>query len=68
MMISEDVSDNDIVGVGVCSVAAKGDTKNMFQQDKVGGEWPSSLFSFRQITEVKLGRVKSHSGWVTSEV
>ena len=32
MMISEDVSDNDIVGVGVCSVAAKGDTKNMFQQ------------------------------------
>ena len=31
------------------------------------GEWPSGLNSFRQVTEVKLGRVRSDSGWVTSE-
>ena len=31
------------------------------------GEWPSGLNSFRQETEVKLGRVRSNSGWVTSE-
>ena len=31
------------------------------------GEWPSSLYSLRQVTEVKLGRVTSNSGWVTSE-
>ena len=30
-------------------------------------EWPSGLFSHRQVTEVKLGRVRSDSGWVTSE-
>ena len=31
------------------------------------GEWPSGLNSLRQVTEVKLGRVRSNSGWVTSE-
>ena len=31
------------------------------------GEWPSGLYSLRQVTEVKLGRVRSDSGWVTSE-
>ena len=31
------------------------------------GEWPSGLNSLRQVTEVKLGRVRSKSGWVTSE-
>ena len=31
------------------------------------GEWPSGLNSFRQVNDVKLGRVKSNSGWVTSE-
>ena len=31
------------------------------------GEWPSGLYSLRQVTEVKLGRVRSISGWVTSE-
>ena len=31
------------------------------------GEWPSGLYSPRQVTEVKLGRVRSNSGWVTSE-
>ena len=31
------------------------------------GEWPSGLYSFHQVTEVKLGRVGSNSGWVTSE-
>ena len=29
--------------------------------------WPSGLNSFRQVTEVKLGRVRSNSGWVTSQ-
>ena len=32
------------------------------------GEWPSGITSLRQVTEVKLGRVRSDSGWVTSEV
>ena len=31
------------------------------------GEWPSSLYSLRQVTEVKLGRVRSDFGWVTTE-
>ena len=31
------------------------------------GEWPSGLYSLRQVTEVKLGRVRSDFGWVTSE-
>ena len=30
-------------------------------------EWPSGLYSLRQVTEVKLGRVRSNSGWVISE-
>ena len=33
----------------------------------VNGEGPSGLFSLRQVTEVKLGRVRSDSGRVTSE-
>ena len=28
----------------------------------------SRLYSLRQVTEVKLGRVRSDAGWVTSEV
>ena len=28
-------------------------------------EWSSGLNSFRQVFEVKLGRVRSKSGWVT---
>ena len=31
------------------------------------GDWPSGLNSSRQVTEVKLGRMRSNSGWVTSE-
>ena len=31
------------------------------------GEWPSGLYSIRQVTEVKLRRVRSDFGWVTSE-
>ena len=31
------------------------------------GKWPNGLSSFRQVTEVKLGQVRSNSGWVTSE-
>ena len=34
---------------------------------EIRGEWPSGLNSSRQVTEVKLGRVRSNSGWVTSE-
>ena len=33
----------------------------------IRGEWPNDLYSSRQVTEVKLGRVRSNSGWVTSE-
>ena len=32
------------------------------------GEWPSGFYSLRQVTEVKLGRVRSDFGWVTSEI
>ena len=35
--------------------------------DRRRGEWPSGLYSLRQVTEVKLGRVRSDFGWVTSE-
>ena len=31
-------------------------------------EWPSGLYSLRQVTDVKLSRMRSGSGWVTSEV
>ena len=31
------------------------------------GEWPSGLNSLRQVTEVKLGRVRSDFRWVTTE-
>ena len=31
------------------------------------GEWPSGLYSLRQVIEVKLGRVRSDFGWVTTE-
>ena len=31
------------------------------------GEWPSGLYSLRQVTKVKLGRVRSNFGWVTPE-
>ena len=31
------------------------------------GEWPSGLYSLRQVTEVKLGRVRSDFGWVTTD-
>ena len=34
---------------------------------KSWGEWPSGLYSLRQVTEVKLGRVRSDFGWVTTE-
>ena len=34
---------------------------------RLRGEWPSGLNSSRQVTEVKLGRLNSNSGWVTSE-
>ena len=40
---------------------------NCHTQVDVRDEWPSSLYSFRQVTEVKLGRVRSNSGWVALE-
>ena len=36
--------------------------------DTMWGEWLSGLYSLRQVTAVKLGRVRSDSGLVTSEV
>ena len=33
----------------------------------MSGEWPSGLYSLRQVPEVKLGRVRSVFGWVTTE-
>ena len=30
--------------------------------------WPSGLYSLRQVTVVKLGQVRSDSGWAASEV
>ena len=30
------------------------------------GEWPSGLYSLHQVTEVKLGLVRSDSGCVTT--
>ena len=36
-------------------------------RSQVRGEWPSGLYSLRQVTEVKLGLVRSDFGWVTSE-
>ena len=38
-----------------------------FHLSLMRGEWPSGLYSLRQVTEVKLGRVRSDFGWVTSE-
>ena len=34
---------------------------------KQRGEWPSGLYSLCQVIEVKLGRVESDFGWVTTE-
>ena len=42
-------------------------TRKAAQMHSLRGEWPSGLYSLRQVTEVKLGRVRSDFGWVTSE-
>ena len=34
---------------------------------RLRGEWLSGLYSIRQVTDVKLGRVRSDFGWVTTE-
>ena len=39
----------------------------VYIQGTLRGEWPSGLYSLRQVTEVKLGQVRSDSGWVTTE-
>ena len=31
------------------------------------GEWPSGLYSLRQVTDVEPGRERSNFGWVTFE-
>ena len=36
-------------------------------RNKMRAEWPNGLYTLHQVTEVKLGRVRSNSGWVTSE-
>ena len=41
-------------------------SNKQFEQYDVS-EWPSGLYSLRQVTEVKLGRVRSDFGWVTTE-
>ena len=41
--------------------------KIMSSNARLRGEWPSGLYSLRQVTEVKLGRVRSDFGWVTTE-
>ena len=44
------------------------DSSDSFPRGEVmRGEWPTGLYSLRQVTEVKLGRVRSDFGWVTSE-
>ena len=40
---------------------------NQSSNTPLQGEWPSGLYCLRQVTEVKLGQVRSNSGWVTSE-
>ena len=37
------------------------------KESTLRGEWQSGLNSFSQVTEVEVGRVRSNSGWVTSE-
>ena len=39
----------------------------LIEKPLLPGEWPSGLYFLRQVTEVKLGRVRSDFGWVTSE-
>ena len=39
----------------------------LMKNGSLRGEWPSQLYSLCQVTEVKLGRDRSNSGWVTSE-
>ena len=36
-------------------------------QHILGDEWPSGLYSLRQVTEAKLGRLRSDFGWVATE-
>ena len=38
-----------------------------FYCSNLRGEWPGGLNIFRQVTEIKLGLVRSDSGWVTLE-
>ena len=38
--------------------------KLRYAETGLRSEWPSGLKSFRQVPEVKLGRVRSDSGWV----
>ena len=46
--------------------SSHGNTTNTMH-DRLRGEWPSDLYSLRQMTEVKLGRVRSDFGWETTE-
>ena len=42
--------------------------KNDFERNFVRGEWPSGSYNLRQVTEARLGRVMSNSGWVSPDV
>ena len=54
---------------GAESAKARLGSSQPFLPREVGsrGEWPSGLYSLRQVAEVKLGRVRSDFGWVTTE-
>ena len=54
--------------VGLSSSGADGHFTHSKQDSNfMRGEWPSGLNSLRQVTEVKLGRMRSDFGWVTTE-
>ena len=44
MLVSENLSDNDIVGAGVCSMADKEDIKNMFQHHNIDKNMNKTIF------------------------
>ena len=54
------------LSIKIWSLRSKGHI-NRQADENTWGEWPSGLNSSRQVTEVKLGRVRSNSGWVTLE-
>ena len=60
------MSHNSYISQRKGDLTSNGFNRNARRYSSFRGEWPSSLSSFRQVTEVKLGRMWSNSGWVTS--